>query len=320
MIRRPPRSTLFPYTTLFRSDGAGRHAQPGAGRALRAHARDDRAAGRPHQRRLRHPRRPRGALHQPVGAPRGAGRALPGRRRHAGDPLPRRHEPGRQGVRRGPQRPRRHPGALGVRRRSRGAPAGVPGQPARHRRGEEPAGAGAADRAGRGRQADAGDAPAPVQERPGVLGDVVLRRAAGQGVTTLPAELTTALRALAGRRPLLVASDYDGVLAPLTGDPSAAVPQPGAAEALARLAAADRVVVALVSGRGVADLQTVSGMTGPYRWVGSHGAEFHGPLTEELAGRRDALAERLAPLVAAVPGARLEVKPASVAEIGRAHV
>src|SRR2546427_4285929 len=28
MIRRPPRSTLFPYTTLFRSDGA--HAVPAA--------------------------------------------------------------------------------------------------------------------------------------------------------------------------------------------------------------------------------------------------------------------------------------------------
>src|SRR2546422_6798216 len=26
MIRRPPRSTLFPYTTLFRSDGEARHA------------------------------------------------------------------------------------------------------------------------------------------------------------------------------------------------------------------------------------------------------------------------------------------------------
>ena len=37
-------------------------------------------------------------------------------------------------------------------------------------------------------------------------------------------------------RPLLVASDYDGVLAPLVGDPSAAVPEPGVAEALARLA------------------------------------------------------------------------------------
>src|SRR3712207_7898649 len=27
MIRRPPRSTLFPYTTLFRSDGAGAQRQ-----------------------------------------------------------------------------------------------------------------------------------------------------------------------------------------------------------------------------------------------------------------------------------------------------
>src|SRR2546429_4722412 len=42
MIRRPPRSTLFPYTTLFRSDrvphggvhagGLGRDRQPGAAR------------------------------------------------------------------------------------------------------------------------------------------------------------------------------------------------------------------------------------------------------------------------------------------------
>src|SRR3712207_7010167 len=29
MIRRPPRSTLFPYTTLFRSQGLDRPAQPG---------------------------------------------------------------------------------------------------------------------------------------------------------------------------------------------------------------------------------------------------------------------------------------------------
>src|SRR3712207_8245918 len=28
MIRRPPRSTLFPYTTLFRSDGERRDLQP----------------------------------------------------------------------------------------------------------------------------------------------------------------------------------------------------------------------------------------------------------------------------------------------------
>src|ERR1035438_10559558 len=30
MIRRPPRSTLFPYTTLFRSEDGGRHLRPQA--------------------------------------------------------------------------------------------------------------------------------------------------------------------------------------------------------------------------------------------------------------------------------------------------
>src|SRR3712207_7925720 len=48
MIRRPPRSTLFPYTTLFRSDGAaaavplvpptqGQTAMNGLSTCLRAH-------------------------------------------------------------------------------------------------------------------------------------------------------------------------------------------------------------------------------------------------------------------------------------------
>src|SRR2546427_12758591 len=36
MIRRPPRSTLFPYTTLFRSPRRGRGAGAGARRAARA--------------------------------------------------------------------------------------------------------------------------------------------------------------------------------------------------------------------------------------------------------------------------------------------
>src|SRR3712207_7620572 len=36
MIRRPPRSTLFPYTTLFRSTGLRHEPPPGGGRARRA--------------------------------------------------------------------------------------------------------------------------------------------------------------------------------------------------------------------------------------------------------------------------------------------
>src|SRR2546426_6528327 len=51
MIRRPPRSTLFPYTTLFRSHLAAPRrggAAPGARRARRA-----RAHGGPRRERLR---------------------------------------------------------------------------------------------------------------------------------------------------------------------------------------------------------------------------------------------------------------------------
>jgi trehalose 6-phosphate phosphatase len=132
-------------------------------------------------------------------------------------------------------------------------------------------------------------------------------------MSALPQDLDAALREFAVRRPLLVASDYDGVLARLRDEPSAAVPEPGVAEALGRLAAVPGVTVALVSGRGVADLQATSGLSGPFRWVGSHGEEYDGPLSGELAERRDALADLLAPLVAGVPGALLEVKPASVA-------
>src|SRR3712207_7492717 len=57
MIRRPPRSTLFPYTTLFRSvgggagDGAaprvdGRHAPRGSRAAVRGGGRRDGLGGR----------------------------------------------------------------------------------------------------------------------------------------------------------------------------------------------------------------------------------------------------------------------------------
>src|SRR2546425_9076446 len=46
MIRRPPRSTLFPYTTLFRSQGADRHALPVDGvEAAYGVAQDDVAVG-----------------------------------------------------------------------------------------------------------------------------------------------------------------------------------------------------------------------------------------------------------------------------------
>src|SRR5262245_65033162 len=45
MIRRPPRSTLFPYTTLFRSAGARAGADHGAGSAIQYTSGTARRAG-----------------------------------------------------------------------------------------------------------------------------------------------------------------------------------------------------------------------------------------------------------------------------------
>src|SRR5256886_16246584 len=59
MIRRPPRSTLFPYTTLFRSQG-----QLPAG----AHGTGALAAGRAHARRARRGRRALSGQAEPVNA------------------------------------------------------------------------------------------------------------------------------------------------------------------------------------------------------------------------------------------------------------
>src|SRR3712207_7291972 len=58
MIRRPPRSTLFPYTTLFRSNHgigvAGRRAQ-GQQRILIARVRGGDGGASPRQQRMEHP-------------------------------------------------------------------------------------------------------------------------------------------------------------------------------------------------------------------------------------------------------------------------
>src|SRR2546425_5797239 len=56
MIRRPPRSTLFPYTTLFRSPRCG-PLRPGRGRTPRARRADRAAALRRAGRRAPHARR-----------------------------------------------------------------------------------------------------------------------------------------------------------------------------------------------------------------------------------------------------------------------
>ncbi|MHA6785710.1 trehalose-phosphatase [Pseudonocardia saturnea] len=128
--------------------------------------------------------------------------------------------------------------------------------------------------------------------------------------------LDDAVRAVAGVPRLLVALDFDGVLAPIVDVPSDARPLPASASALGSLATLPDTTIALVSGRGLADLAAVSGFGAPIRLVGSHGGEFDdggAVLDDEQRARLDALTAELAALVDGEPGVKLEHKPAGVA-------
>jgi len=128
-------------------------------------------------------------------------------------------------------------------------------------------------------------------------------------------ELRTAVGRLATAGTLLVASDYDGVVAPIVSDPAAAFPLPAAIDALQELATLPRTSVALLSGRALVDLSRLSGLGGEALLVGTHGVEFDDgfAIPPEAAALRARLLDELRPLVAAVPGAALEEKIASVA-------
>lgn len=129
-------------------------------------------------------------------------------------------------------------------------------------------------------------------------------------------DLSAALERVSAASRLLVALDFDGVLAPIVEVPSEARPLPGSAAAVEALAGLPGTTVALVSGRGLADLAAVSGMGAPVRLVGSHGGEFDdggAVLDDEQRARLDRLTADLAALVDGEPGVALEHKPAGVA-------
>jgi len=128
-------------------------------------------------------------------------------------------------------------------------------------------------------------------------------------------DLSTALAGPARASTLLVALDFDGVLAPIVQDPATSRPLPGSAAAVRALADLPGTTVAMLSGRALADLREVSGFAPPVRLVGSHGGEFDdGPLvlTAEQQAAKDVLAAAVQDVVAGEPGVRLEGKPAGI--------
>lgn len=123
--------------------------------------------------------------------------------------------------------------------------------------------------------------------------------------------LESALEVIGGARRLLVASDYDGTIAPIVQDPARALPDPVAMQALERLADMDSTVVALISGRSLADLMRVVTPDPKILLLGTHGTERSG----QVSADRD-ISEILASLRALTdlhPGLFLDPKPKAVA-------
>ncbi|HEU4423745.1 MAG TPA: trehalose-phosphatase [Pilimelia sp.] len=136
-----------------------------------------------------------------------------------------------------------------------------------------------------------------------------------------PADLAPELRSAIGRIArvphLLVACDYDGTLAPIVEDPTQAAPLPESVAAVRALASLPQTTVAVVSGRALRDLATLSRLPAEVHLVGSHGSEFDVGFVERLAPELVDLRARLLDVLKTIakgePGVRLEIKPASVA-------
>jgi trehalose 6-phosphate phosphatase len=121
-------------------------------------------------------------------------------------------------------------------------------------------------------------------------------------------------RARARQGRMLLALDFDGTLAPITSRPDAvALPGP-ARSAIERLLGRHDTDVAVVSGRGLADVRARVGIDGIY-YAGNHGMEIEGPDVSERHAAAEALRpalaeciERLAPLVRTQDGLVFEDK------------
>lgn len=121
--------------------------------------------------------------------------------------------------------------------------------------------------------------------------------------------LEEAISDLVQRRPLLIASDFDGTLAPIVAHPDEAMADPRALDSLRKLAARPGVGVAIVSGRPREDLIGFVGGVGEFELIGEHGNDY-GEVADisEIAE----LVEFFEGVASDLPGARVEVKQHSV--------
>jgi trehalose-phosphatase len=134
----------------------------------------------------------------------------------------------------------------------------------------------------------------------------------------MPLHLFDPLEDLAGRvragRRVLLFTDFDGTLVPIKDDPMACALSPADRAQLARIAAKPNALVAVVSGRDLADLTPRIGVAGVVH-AGNHGLEIRGPGFDFREPGAVALAPKLGKIVAeltaalaGVPGAWVQNK------------
>ncbi|MFT4200965.1 trehalose-phosphatase [Gordonia sp. (in: high G+C Gram-positive bacteria)] len=132
----------------------------------------------------------------------------------------------------------------------------------------------------------------------------------------LRADLVAALQSFAAVPRIVVASDFDGCLAPIVSHPADARPDPAAVAALVELAALRDTTVAIVSGRARADLASLAALPdSSVTLIGSHGSEFDdgftSPVTDEQRALLATVTDELSAISARFPGTMVETKPAS---------
>ncbi|MDT5125904.1 MAG: trehalose 6-phosphate phosphatase, partial [Mycobacterium sp.] len=128
-------------------------------------------------------------------------------------------------------------------------------------------------------------------------------------MSELPSDLLRALDGAAATPRLLVASDFDGTLAPIVNNPADARPLPGAADALIALAGQPSTTVALVSGRALSTLRELSSIPPPVHLVGSHGAEFDSGFSHDIDRELlERITAELTAIAANRPGVTVEPK------------
>jgi trehalose 6-phosphate phosphatase len=113
---------------------------------------------------------------------------------------------------------------------------------------------------------------------------------------------------------LLIFLDFDGTLAPVVNDPTLASMPPETQRALTSLAGLEKVSLAIISGRALADLETRIGLPNLI-YAGNHGLEISGPGMYYLQPGAAKLVQTLSELSASlqqrlnhIPGVNVENK------------